>query len=58
MRGSDGLMSDVMIDVKDHGPGISAEDQLKLFGSFVQINAGELQQGAVRPSDILYNPGR
>jgi signal transduction histidine kinase len=47
-RGNEELIIDVVIDVKDHGPGISAEDQLKLFNNFVQIDAGELQQGAVR----------
>jgi signal transduction histidine kinase len=47
-RGGDEWISDVVIDVNDHGPGISAEDQLKLFNNFVQIDAGKLQQGAVR----------
>ena len=46
-------ISNVAIDVKDQGPGISAEDQSKMFNNFVQINAGELQQGAVR---IVFPP--
>ena len=47
-KSSDEWISNVVIDVKDQGPGISAEDQRKLFNSFVQIDSGELQQGAVR----------
>ena len=35
----------VVVDVRDDGPGISEENQKKLFGNFVQINAGKLQQG-------------
>lgn len=52
-KSSDEWISNVVIDVKDQGPGISAEDQVKLFNNFVQINAGELQQGAVR---FLFSP--
>mmetsp|Transcript_3773 Transcript_3773/g.5315 ORF Transcript_3773/g.5315 Transcript_3773/m.5315 type:complete len:648 (+) Transcript_3773:74-2017(+) len=35
----------VMISVRDEGPGIPKELQGKLFGNFVQIRAGELQNG-------------
>ena len=35
----------ITVSVKDEGPGISQEDQEKLFGEFVQINAASLQQG-------------
>eukprot|EP01036_Dinobryon_divergens_P061816 gene61816-biopygen28796 len=35
----------VMLAVKDEGPGISAEDQEKLFKNFVQIRPGQLQKG-------------
>ena len=33
------------VSVTDSGPGISAEDQKKLFGKYVQFNAGALQSG-------------
>lgn len=33
------------LSVTDSGPGISAEDQQKLFGKYVQINANKLQSG-------------
>lgn len=33
------------IEVKDSGAGISEENQKKLFGQYVQFNAGKLQQG-------------
>lgn len=33
------------VSVKDNGPGISIEDQKKLFGKYVQFNAGALQSG-------------
>lgn len=35
----------VKISVKDTGPGISAANQKKLFGQYVQFNAAQLQQG-------------
>jgi len=35
----------VTVTVSDQGPGISAENQRKLFGNFVQIQPGEMQQG-------------
>jgi signal transduction histidine kinase len=35
----------VTVAVTDQGPGISPEDQKKLFSNFVQINASKLQQG-------------
>ena len=37
----------VVVEVRDYGPGISPQNQLKLFGDFVQINPGEMQQGQV-----------
>jgi len=33
------------ISVRDEGPGISAENQKRLFANFVQIRPGQLQQG-------------
>jgi signal transduction histidine kinase len=33
------------IEVRDSGAGISEENQKKLFGQYVQFNAGKLQQG-------------
>ena len=45
---SSGLNGDnatVMVVVKDEGPGISSEDQKKLFKNFVQIRPGKLQKG-------------
>lgn len=36
----------VRIAVKDSGPGISRENQKKLFGQYVQINTGKLQHGS------------
>jgi len=35
----------VKVSVKDTGPGISAANQKKLFGQYVQFNAAQLQQG-------------
>ena len=35
----------VLLTVRDCGPGISQEDQAKLFKSFVQIRPGQLQRG-------------
>ena len=35
----------IKVSVKDEGPGISAEDQAKLFKNFVQIRPGQLQKG-------------
>jgi len=35
----------VRLSVKDTGPGIALEDQKKLFGKYVQFNAGALQKG-------------
>lgn len=35
----------VMVSVRDEGPGIPKELQTKLFGNFVQIRAGDLQNG-------------
>lgn len=35
----------IRLSVQDSGAGISKEDQKKLFGRYVQIKAGELQQG-------------
>jgi len=35
----------ITVAVVDEGPGISAENQRKLFGNFVQIRPGQLQQG-------------
>jgi len=35
----------VRLSVKDTGPGIAPEDQKKLFGKYVQFNAGALQKG-------------
>jgi two-component system sensor histidine kinase/response regulator len=35
----------IKVVVKDRGPGISAEDQAKLFKNFVQIRPGKLQKG-------------
>jgi signal transduction histidine kinase/CheY-like chemotaxis protein len=35
----------VRMAVRDSGAGISAENQRKLFGQYVQFNAGKLQQG-------------
>jgi len=35
----------VKLSVRDEGPGIPKEHQAKLFGSFVQIRAGDLQNG-------------
>eukprot|EP00597_Dinobryon_sp_UTEXLB2267_P008276 CAMPEP_0170086692 /NCGR_PEP_ID=MMETSP0019_2-20121128/21313_1 /TAXON_ID=98059 /ORGANISM="Dinobryon sp., Strain UTEXLB2267" /LENGTH=655 /DNA_ID=CAMNT_0010303883 /DNA_START=864 /DNA_END=2831 /DNA_ORIENTATION=+ len=35
----------VRVSVMDNGPGISLEDQKKLFGKYVQFNAGALQSG-------------
>lgn len=37
----------LIVEVQDEGPGISPENQLRLFGNFVQINAADLQQGQV-----------
>ena len=33
------------VAVRDSGPGISAEDQKKLFGKYVQFNPSLLQKG-------------
>ena len=33
------------ISVRDSGPGISLDDQAKLFGKYVQFNPGMLQKG-------------
>ena len=38
-------VASVTVSVSDKGPGISAENQKKLFGNFVQIRPGQLQQG-------------
>jgi len=35
----------VRVSVVDNGPGISLEDQKKLFGKYVQFNPGALQSG-------------
>ena len=35
----------VLVAVEDEGPGISAQDQAKLFKNFVQIRPGQLQKG-------------
>ena len=40
-----GEWASVVVEVRDDGPGISPENQRRLFGDFVQINAGELQRG-------------
>ena len=36
----------VLLTVRDAGPGISQDDQAKLFQNFVQIRPGQLQRGA------------
>ena len=35
----------IAVSVIDHGPGISPENQKRLFGNFVQIRPGQLQRG-------------
>ena len=35
----------LVVAVKDRGPGISVEDQQKLFHSYVQVRPGQLQKG-------------
>ena len=35
----------IRLSVTDTGPGVSAEDQLKLFNNFVQIRPGQLLKG-------------
>ena len=40
-----GSTATIRIAVKDEGPGISKENQKKLFGNFVQIRPGQLQEG-------------
>lgn len=37
--------ANVTVSVEDEGPGISVQDQAKLFDSFVQIRPGTLQKG-------------
>jgi signal transduction histidine kinase len=39
------LTSSVTVSITDEGPGISGEDQGKLFNGFVQIRPDQLQQG-------------
>ena len=45
IQGVDSDKVTVLLAVKDQGPGISAEDQQKLFKNFVQIRPGKLQKG-------------
>ena len=40
-----GEQATILLAVKDEGPGISIEDQGKLFKNFVQIRPGKLQKG-------------
>jgi signal transduction histidine kinase len=39
------LTSSVTVSITDEGPGISAENQEKLFGGFFQVRPDQLQQG-------------
>ena len=41
----EGLSDTLRIEVTDNGAGISIDDQKKLFGQYVQFNAGKLQKG-------------
>jgi len=41
----EGSVAMVRISVKDNGCGISKANQSRMFGQYVQFNAGELQQG-------------
>jgi signal transduction histidine kinase len=41
----EGSVAMVRISVKDNGCGISKINQGRMFGQYVQFNAGELQQG-------------
>jgi signal transduction histidine kinase len=42
----DATRSVLLLAVRDAGPGISPEDQAKLFQNFVQIRPDQLQRGA------------
>ena len=45
MNKKEKLFVPITVSIMDQGPGISAENQTKLFNNFVQINASQLQQG-------------
>ena len=45
MIGESDKVAHIRLAVKDSGPGIAVEDQMKLFNNFVQIRPGQLQKG-------------